>query len=88
MHHGRLTGVTVTLLSAQGFNMTENSKPEWFEIAENDGAIAPLKASKTLPILAVMAASLILGIGAVVAQVQEKSSSSFNPAYVKNRGHY
>ena len=53
--------------------MTENNKPEWFEIAENDGPVAPPKASKALPILAVFGAALIIGVGAVVAQVQEKS---------------
>jgi hypothetical protein len=51
--------------------MTDNNKPEWFEIADNDGPIAPLKASKTLPIAAVMVAALILGVGAVVAQSPE-----------------
>ena len=56
--------------------MTENDKPEWFEIAENDGPTAPLKASKTLPVLAVFATALILGIGAVVAQVQDNSPAS------------
>jgi hypothetical protein len=53
--------------------MTENNKPEWFEIAENDGPAVPPKASKTLPFAAVIATALILGIGAVVAQIQEKS---------------
>lgn len=53
--------------------MTENNKPEWFEIAEKDGPAAPPKASKTLPLAAVFATALILGIGAVVAQVQEES---------------
>ena len=56
--------------------MTENNKPEWFEIAENDGPPAPPKASKTLPVLAVFATALILGIGAVVAQVQDNSPAS------------
>jgi hypothetical protein len=56
--------------------MTENNKPEWFEIADNDGPTAPPKASKTLPVLAVFAAALILGIGAVVGQVQENSPAS------------
>ena len=56
--------------------MTENNKPEWFEIAENDGPAAPPKASKTLPVLAVFATALILGIGAVVAQVQDNSPAS------------
>jgi hypothetical protein len=53
--------------------MTENNKPEWFEIAENDGPAVPPKASKTLPLAAVFATALILGVGAVVAQVQEES---------------
>ena len=56
--------------------MTENNKPEWFEIAENDGPAAPPKASKTLPLAAVFATVLILGVGAVVAQVQEKSPAT------------
>ena len=56
--------------------MTENNKPEWFEIAESDGPTAPPKASKTLPVLAVFATALILGIGAVVAQVQDNSPAS------------
>ena len=53
--------------------MTDNNKPEWFEIAENDGASEPPKASKSLPLAAVLAVTLILGVGAVVSQVQEKS---------------
>ena len=56
--------------------MTENNKPEWFEIAENDGPAVPPKASKTLPLAAVFATVLILGIGAVVAQVQEESPAT------------
>ena len=53
--------------------MTENNKPEWFEIAENDGPTAIPTAAKTLPVLAVFATALILGIGALIAQVQENS---------------
>jgi hypothetical protein len=53
--------------------MTDNNKPEWFEIAENDGPAVPPKASKTLPFAAVIATALILGVGAVVGQVQEES---------------
>ncbi len=51
--------------------MTENNKPEWIQIAENDGPVIPAKASKALPLAAVFAAALILGIGTVVGQVQE-----------------
>jgi len=56
--------------------MTENNKPEWFEIAENDGPALPPKASKTLPFAAVIATALILGVGAVVSQVQEESPAT------------
>lgn len=51
--------------------MTENNKPEWIQIAENDGPVIPAKASKALPLAAAFAAALILGIGTVVGQVQE-----------------
>ena len=53
-----------------------NNKPEWFEIAENDGPAVPPKASKTLPLAAVIATALILGVGAVVAQVQDESPAT------------
>jgi hypothetical protein len=53
-----------------------NNKPEWFEIVETDGPAKPPKASKALPLAAVFAATLILGIGAVVGQVQENSPAS------------
>jgi hypothetical protein len=56
--------------------MTENNKPEWFEIAENDGPSAPRKASKALPLFALLASALILGVGAVVGLVQDKSPAT------------
>jgi cytoskeletal protein RodZ len=56
--------------------MTENNKPEWFEIADNDRPTTRRKASKTLPLAAVLAASLIIGLGAVVAQTQEESPAN------------
>jgi hypothetical protein len=56
--------------------MTENNKPEWFEIVEADGPVTPPKASKTLPIAAVMVTALILGIGAVVGQVGQESPAT------------
>jgi len=56
--------------------MTENNKPEWFEIVEADGPVTPSKASKTLPIAAVMVTALILGIGAVVGQVGQESPAT------------
>ena len=56
--------------------MTENNKPEWFEIAESDGPARPQKVRTTLPIAAVMAAALIIGVGAVVAQTQESTPAN------------
>jgi hypothetical protein len=56
--------------------MTENNKPEWFEIAENDGPSAPPKASKAFPLFALLASALILGVGAVVGLVQDKSPAT------------
>jgi hypothetical protein len=56
--------------------MTENNKPEWFEIVDADGPATPPKASKTLPFAAVMVTALILGIGAVVGPVQQQSPAS------------
>ena len=56
--------------------MTENNKPEWFEIAENDGPSAPPKASKALPLFAVFAFALILGVGTVVGLVQDNSPAT------------
>ena len=59
--------------------MTENNKPEWFDITENYEPVVPPKASKTLPVLAIFATALILGVGAVVAQVQENSAVNAAP---------
>ena len=53
--------------------MTENNKPEWFEIVEADGPVTPPKASKILPIAAAMVTALIIGIGTVVGQVGQES---------------
>jgi hypothetical protein len=50
--------------------MTENNKPEWFEITDADEKPALRKVSKSLPASAVLVAALILGVGAVTAQTQ------------------
>ena len=70
--HPFLSGLQVIFLITKGFIMTENNKPEWFEIAEKDQPSAPRQASKTLPLAAVLAATLIIGVGAVLAQIQEE----------------
>ena len=56
--------------------MTENNRPEWFEIAESDGESRPVRARRSFPIAAIVAAALVIGIGAVVAQTQEESPAS------------
>jgi hypothetical protein len=50
--------------------MTENNKPEWFEITDADEKPELGKVSKSLPVSAVLVAALILGVGAVTAQTQ------------------
>ena len=56
--------------------MTENNKPEWFEITDADEKPELRKVSKSLPISAVLVAALILGVGAVTAQTQGVSPLS------------
>ena len=56
--------------------MTENNKPEWFEITDTDEKPALRKVSKTLPVSAVLVTALILGVGAVVAQTQAQTPAS------------
>jgi hypothetical protein len=51
--------------------MTENNKPEWFEITDADEKPELRKVSKSLPVSAVLVAALILGVGAVTAQTQD-----------------
>ena len=50
--------------------MTQNNKPEWFEITDADEKPELRKVSKSLPLSAVLVAALILGVGAVTAQTQ------------------
>lgn len=56
--------------------MTPQEKPEWFEISENDSSSNVRPISKRIPVLALVATALILGVGAVVAQTQEESPAS------------
>jgi len=82
--HRLLSGIQVIFLSTKGFTMTDNNKPEWFEMAENDRPSIPGKPSKTLPIAAVLAAALILGVGAIVAQTQEKTPAVADTSSVQS----
>ena len=63
--------------------MTENNKPKWFEITDADEKPALRKASKTLPISAVLVTALVLGVGAVVAQTQNQTPASATSAGVQ-----
>ena len=63
--------------------MTENNKPEWFEITDADEMPALRKVSKTLPVSAVLVTALILGVGAVVAQTQDQTPASVTSAGVE-----
>lgn len=56
--------------------MTNINKPEWFEIAEQDGLAPTRKVSKSLPVSAVLAATMILGVGAFVGQAHEGAPAS------------
>jgi uncharacterized protein HemX len=56
--------------------MTENNKPEWFEITDADEKPAHRKVSKSLPASAVLVVALILGVGVVVGQTQDESPAS------------
>jgi len=56
--------------------MTQNNKPEWFEITDADEKPALRKVSKSLPVSAVLVVALILGAGVVVAQTQNESPAS------------
>ncbi len=56
--------------------MTQNSKPEWFEITDADEKPELRKVSKSLPVSAVLVAALILGAGVVVAQSSNETPAS------------
>ena len=56
--------------------MAPEQKPEWFTLAEADNAASPRKISKSLPILALVVAGAIIGVGAVVAQTQEEPQAN------------
>ena len=60
--------------------MTENNKPEWFEITAADEKPELRKVSKSLPVSAVLVAALILGVGAVTAQTQNDTPASATSA--------
>ena len=56
--------------------MAPEQKPEWFTLAEADNATSTRKISKGLPVLALVLAGAIIGVGAVVAQTQEEPQAN------------
>ena len=62
--------------------MTQNNKPEWFEITDADEKPELRKVSKSLPVSAVLVVALILGGGAFVTQTQNDTPASATAAVV------
>ncbi len=60
--------------------MTQNNKPEWFEITDADEKPELRKVSKSLPASAVLVVALILGVGSVTAQTQNDTPASATSA--------
>jgi hypothetical protein len=56
--------------------MSPDQKPEWFQIADADNAASPRKISKGLPIMAIVVAAAIIGVGTVVAQTQDEAPAN------------
>ena len=60
--------------------MTQNNKPEWFEITDADEKPELRKVSKSLPASAALVVALILGVGAVTTQTQNDTPASATSA--------
>jgi cytoskeletal protein RodZ len=56
--------------------MNPMQKPEWFSLAEADNAVPTRRISKRLPVLVLVVAGAIIGVGAVVAQTQEEPQAN------------
>lgn len=56
--------------------MTPDKKPEWFQLADADNSPSIRKISKGLPIMALVTAAAIIGVGAIFAQPQEQTPAS------------
>jgi hypothetical protein len=53
--------------------MSPLEKPEWIELADRDNAASIRKISKKLPVIALVAAAAIIGVGAVLGQTAQES---------------
>lgn len=67
-------------MKKEGSSMTQNNKPEWFEIIDADEKPELRKVSKSLPASAALVVALILGVGAVTAQTQNDTPASATSA--------
>ena len=67
-------------MKKEGSSMTQNNKPEWFEITDADEKPELRKVSKSLPASAALVVALILGVGAVTAQTQNDTPASATSA--------
>lgn len=56
--------------------MTQNNKPEWFEITDKDEKPEHRKVSKSLPVSAVLVVALLLGAGAIFGQTRNETPAS------------
>ena len=56
--------------------MTPDKKPEWFQLADADNSASIRKISKGLPIMALVAAAAIIGVGAIYGQPQGQNLAS------------
>ena len=56
--------------------MTPDKKPEWFQLADADNSASIRKISKGLPIMALVAAAAIIGVGAIYGQPQGQDLAS------------
>ena len=64
--------------------MTENNKPEWFEITDSDEKPQLRKVSKSLPISGVLVAAMILGVGGFISQSPDLAPVSSATAAPEN----
>ena len=55
--------------------MTPPKKPEWIHIADTDNAVSIRKVSKTLPVIALGSALMIVGAGVVFAQTNSQRTA-------------
>ena len=67
-------------MKKEGSSMTQNNKPEWFEITDADEKPELRKVSKSLPAGAALVVALILGVGAVTTQTQNDTPASATSA--------